>query len=132
MRTKKSLKNVTIAMVNNILNILISLIAQKFFLEYLGESYLGLNGIFSNVLSVLAVAELGIGTAIVYKMYKPLDEKNEKSIAKLMNYYKRCYSIIIGVMIVIIILIMPFLKTIIGDSSNIKENMIKKNKISRN
>ena len=123
MRTKKTFRNVIISVINNILNIIVSLFVQKIFLNTLGESYLGLNGIFSNVLSILAVAELGIGTAIIYKMYKPIDEKDEESISKLMNFYKRCYTIIIAVMTLIILLIIPFLKTILGDISQIKENV---------
>lgn len=123
MRTKKSFRNVTISVINNILNIIISLFAQKVFLNTLGEAYLGLNGVFSNVLSILAVAELGIGTAIIYKMYKPIDENDEKSISKLMNFYKKCYTIIIAIMTIIIVLIVPFLEIILGDISQIHENV---------
>ncbi len=123
MRTKKSARNVIVSTFNSILNIIISLFVQKIFLRILGESYLGLNGVFSNMLSILAVAELGIGTAIVYKMYRPIEEKNEKQIAKLMNFYRRCYHIIISVMILIILIILPFLRYIIGDTSDIKENI---------
>ena len=123
MRTKKSFRNITISMINSIINIIISLIAQKVFLNTLGESYLGLNGIFSNVLSILAVAELGIGTAIIYKMYKPIEESNKKYLSQLMNFYKKCYTIIIAVMVAIIFLILPFLKGILGDISVIKENV---------
>lgn len=123
MRTKKSFRNITISMINSIINIIISLVAQKIFLNTLGESYLGLNGIFSNVLSILAVAELGIGTAIIYKMYKPIEESNKKYLSQLMNFYKKCYTIIIAVMVAIIFLILPFLKGILGDVSAIKENV---------
>ncbi len=123
MRTKKSLKNITIALINNIINIIISLIAQKVFLFSLGEKYLGLNGIFVNILSLLSVAELGIGTAIIYKLYKPVEENNQNEIKKLMNFYKKCYSIIIIIMAIIIILIMPFLKTIIGSLDGINDNL---------
>lgn len=123
MRSKKSMKNIVVAMANNIINIIISLFAQKVFLSTLGEKYLGLNGIFVNVLSLLAIAELGIGTAIIFKLYKPVEDNNQEEIKKLMKFYKKCYSIIISVMAIIVIAIMPFLKTLIGSLDGITENV---------
>ena len=123
MRTKKSFRNILVAFINNILNIILGIVVQKVFLSVLGEEYLGLNGVFSNVLSLLAVAELGIGTAIIFKMYKPIHEKNYQELRKLMLYYKKCYIKILIVMTTIVLAIIPFLHLILGNTSNIRENI---------
>lgn len=123
MRMQKSIKNVTTSIINNILNILIGLIAQAIFLKTLGEEYLGLNGILNNTLSILAVAELGLGSAIIYKLYEPVVSKNYDKIRALMNFYKKCYYKIILIMLIIILGLAPFLPIIVGNLNNVKENL---------
>ena len=79
-----------------------------------------MNGLFTNVLTMLSLAEMGVGTAIVYNMYKPIANNDYKQISKLMNLYKRAYSIIgciVGILGVCLIPILPF---IIKDNSDIK------------
>ena len=123
MRMQKSIKNVATSIINNILNILIGLIAQGIFLKTLGEEYLGLNGILNNTLSILAVAELGLGSAIIYKLYEPVVSKNYDKIRALMNFYKKCYYKIILIMLIIILGLAPFLPIIVGNLNNVKENL---------
>ncbi len=123
MRVEKSVKNVGVSVVSNILNIIINLVAQAIFLKYLGEEYLGLNGLFTNILSILAIAELGIGTAIIYNLYKPIQEQNQKEIRKLIKFYKKSYKIIILVMVVITMVIAPFIPKIAGNVDGISENL---------
>lgn len=123
MRMQKSVKNIFISIISNVLNILIGLIAQAIFLKTLGEEYLGLNGILSNTLSILAIAELGLSSAIIYKLYKPVAEKDYKQIIALMQFYKKTYYKIILTMIIIIFAIAPFLPKIVGNLSEVKENL---------
>lgn len=117
MRTKNSLKNVFSSIFSNILNIVFGLIAQMIFIKELGSEYLGLNGLFNNIISMLGIAELGIGSAIVYNLYKPIAENNEKLIVQLMSFYKKCYHTIFLVVLTLGLALFPLLKYIIDFSS---------------
>lgn len=122
MRKTNSIKNAIIAVIMNIVIILIGFVAQKIFVVSLGDEYLGINGLFNNILSILAVVELGFGNAIIYHLYKPVAENNEKEITILMQYYKKTYRIIASIIFILGILIMPFLNYIVGDIS-INDNL---------
>ena len=114
MRVKNSIKNTTAAIVSNILTILIGLVAQAVFIKILGTEYLGINGLFTNIISMLGIVELGIGSAIVYNLYKPIANKDYETIKSLMNFYKKAYHIIALVVFIIGISIIPFLGYFIG------------------
>ena len=75
-RKKNSIKNVIGSMFSNIITIIIGLVAQAIFIKILGSEYLGLNGLFSNIITMLGIVELGIGNAIIYNLYKPIAENN--------------------------------------------------------
>lgn len=109
MKTQKSIKNSIWAMISNIFSVVIGLVAQSIFLRILDVEYLGLNGLFSNIISMLAIVELGIGSAIIYNLYKPLSENNTDLVKSLMNFYKKSYHIIGLIVFGIGIVIMPFL-----------------------
>lgn len=93
----------------NALNIIISFFAQKIFVNILNIEYLGLNGLFSNIISMLGIFELGIGSAIIFNLYKPLAKKDKKAISALMNFYKKAYRIIGITVLTIGLLLLPFL-----------------------
>lgn len=122
MRKINSIKNAIIAVLMNVITILIGFIAQKVFVVSLGKEYLGLNGLFNNILSILAVVELGFGNAIIYHLYRPISENNQKEITILMQFYKKTYRIIAGIIFVLGLIVMPFLKYIVGEI-NIKNNL---------
>ena len=71
--------------------IVIGFILRTVFIKILGDEYLGLNGLFSNILTMLSLAELGIGTAIVFSLYKPIAEKDQEQMIALMNFYRKFY-----------------------------------------
>lgn len=116
MRVKNSIKNTIAAMSSNILTIIIGLIAQAVFIRILGTEYLGINGLFTNIISMLGIVELGIGSAIVYNLYKPIANKDYETIKSLMNFYKKAYHIIALVVFIIGISIIPFLSYFIGET----------------
>ena len=70
---------------------LLHFISRKFFIQYIGVEYLGINGLFSNVLTLLSMADLGLGTAMNVNLYKPIAEKDSKKLAALLNYYRQLY-----------------------------------------
>jgi O-antigen/teichoic acid export membrane protein len=118
-RTSNSIRNSVIAMFSQLLSIILSFITRTIFIKTLGANYLGVNGLFTGILSMLTLAEMGFGTAIVYEMYKPLAKKDEKIVSALMNMYANVYQII-GVVIGLIgILIIPFLNYLIKGNPNI-------------
>ena len=116
MRIKNSIKNTIAAMSSNILTIIIGLIAQAVFIRILGTEYLGINGLFTNIISMLGIVELGIGSAIVYNLYKPIANRDKETIKSLMNFYKKAYHIIALVVFIIGISIIPFLSYFIGET----------------
>lgn len=122
-RTEYSFLNVLTGIGGYLINTIIGFICRMVFTRTLSADYLGVNGLFTNILSMLSLAELGIGSAIVYALYKPLAENNQKKIAALVHFYRKAYMII-GIVVAIVGLTMfPFLDFIIQDPPNINENL---------
>ncbi len=122
-RTIKSIRNAIFNILGLIFTIVSGFIVRTVFIRTLSAEYLGVNGLFTNILSLLSLAELGIGNAIVFKLYKPLANDNKQKIRELMNFYKRAYTVI-GISVVIIgLLILPFLKYLIKSPPLISENL---------
>ena len=117
MRKQNSIKNIIGSMLSNILTIIIGLIAQAVFIKILGSEYLGLNGLFSNIITMLGIVELGVGNAIIYNLYKPIAENNIGKIKSLMNFYKKSYRLIACIVAIIGIIIIPFLPFFIEEVS---------------
>lgn len=118
-RTDNSIKNIKYAIVGQGFGLIISFISRMIFVRTLGAEYLGLNGLFLNILSILSLAELGVGEAIVYSMYKPLAIKNESKLQALMSLYKKAY-VSIGIIIAIVgATLTPFLDFFIKDIPDI-------------
>ena len=114
MKTKSSIKNSITAMIANIVSIAVGLVAQAIFIKILGKEYLGINGLFTNIISMLAIVELGIGNAIIYNLYKPLVNKDYKTINSLMLFYRKAYHIIAIIVFVIGVSLIPFLGLFVG------------------
>ena len=113
-RTKKSIKNIFFGLTFRISSIIFQFIIKTAIIWTLGAEYLGLNSLFNSILVMLSLSELGIGSALVYNMYKPITEKDDKKVCALLNTYKICYRIIGIVILIIGILILPFLKYFIN------------------
>lgn len=122
-RTFNSIRNILTGFLGQFIFILAGFINRSVFIHCLSSEYLGVNGLFTNILSMLSLADLGIGTAIVYALYKPLAEKNETEIAKLMNFYKKAYTSIGVIIFILGIGLLPFLNGLIGEAPNIKESI---------
>lgn len=118
-RLKNTMYNSTISIGGYIVTTILNYIVRMFFVNYLSVEYLGVNGLFTNIIQILSFAELGIGTALTFAMYKPLAENDEKKLSIIMNLFKKTYFIIGSVIFISGMLLMPFLKYIIVDSPNI-------------
>lgn len=117
MRTSNSVKNSITSMISYVIAIVIGLVAQALFIKILGEEYLGLNGLFSNILTMLSIFDLGIGSAIVYNLYKPISQNKIEKIKSLMLFYKRAYNLIALIIFFGGLMVIPFLDKIVGKIS---------------
>ena len=123
MKTKKSIKNVITSLITNFINIFIRMISQTLFISIMGAEFLGINGVFSNVVSMLSIVELGIGSAIIYNLYKPMKENNSEMIKSLSRFYRNAYILISIIIIVLGLLLIPFLDYIVTGLT-VKVNII--------
>ncbi|NJP41554.1 sugar translocase [Oscillospiraceae bacterium HV4-5-C5C] len=120
-RTTKSIRNTFVALVEQGIYTVMSFLCRTVFIYSLGKVYLGFSGLFSDILTLLSLAELGVGTAILYSMYKPTAEGDHKRVAALLNLYKKVYNSI-GIIITVVGLVLtPFLKYLISDIPDMPE-----------
>lgn len=112
-RIHNSLRNFVVALAQQTVTLILGFVSRWLFIHVLGASYLGINGLFSNILTVLSMADLGFGSAIVYSMYKPLAEHDEDKLAALIYFYKKVYNLIALVISVIGLTLLPFLKYLV-------------------
>lgn len=122
-RTKNTFLNSLAGIAVKIITILTAFVTRTVFIKTLGIQYAGVSGVFTDVLTVLSFAEMGIGSAIVYALYKPIAENDERQISKLMNAYKKIYSIIAFVILGLGLALIPFLGYIIRDVPDIVEDI---------
>ena len=87
-RTKNATKNIVFGILLKLYQIIIPFLMRTVMIYFLGVGYLGLNSLFTSVLQVLSLAELGIGSAIVFSIYKPIAEDDSTTICALMRLYK--------------------------------------------
>ncbi len=120
-RTQNSFFNVITGMGSSLLLVLLNFITRSVFINTLGVSYQGLEGIFSNILSMLSLTELGFGTAISFKLYKPIEEDDRPRMRALLNLYRQVYFIIGCVIAVIGLALIPFLPVLIKDYGRLDE-----------
>ena len=122
-RVNKFSRNAIFVLLAYIFRMICSFIVRTIFIKTLSSEYLGLNGLFTNILSILSLAELGIGNAISFSLYKPLKENDTKKVSEYMNYFKRTYRILALLILILGISIMPFLSYIFGESYKVSDNL---------
>ena len=109
MRTSFFLKNFTSRIVIYIATTLLAFVTRTVFIYCLGEEYLGINGLFVSILTVLNLAELGVGTSIVFAMYRPVAENDTEKIKTLMDFYRRSYRTVGAVFLAVGLALIPAL-----------------------
>lgn len=122
-RTEYSILNILTGVGGYFLNTVLGFICRMVFVRCLSAEYLGVNGLFTNILAMLSLAELGVGNAIVFALYKPLAENDEEKIASLMKLYSKAYQIIGTLIAVIGLALMPFIDLVIHEQPNISESI---------
>lgn len=115
-RTKNASRNIFFGILLRTYQIVIPFLMRTAMIYLMGVQYLGLNSLFTSILQVLNLAELGVGSAMVYSMYKPIAEDDEVTICVLMKLYRTYYNLIGGIIAVVGIAITPFIPRLIkGD-----------------
>lgn len=110
-RVHRSVMNIKVGMLFYVLSLFFAFFSRRIFLDCLGAEFIGLTGMLMNIMSFLSVAELGIGTSIIYFLYKPLQEDNHEKINEIMSmlaYLYRCIGFVIGAIGVVVSCFFPW------------------------
>lgn len=118
-RTEHSARNTTVAMFARGFAILMGFAGRVVFTHTLSEDYVGINGLFLDILSVLALSELGVGTAITYALYRPIAEKDIEKQKSLMGMYRRFYQLVAVIVLIGGLCVIPFMDVIIRDQPDV-------------
>ena len=122
-RTTNSVLTMAASGLRQVLTLVFTFLSRTVFIKTLGAEYLGLNGLFSNVLSILALSELGIGSAISFYLYSPIANRDYDRIKSLMQFYKKSYRAV-GVSIVVLgTILMPFLPYLVNFNQDVPVNL---------
>lgn len=115
-KTKNARRNILFGSLNKVITMFLPFVVRSVIIYALSAQYLGLNSLFSSILQVLNLTELGFSSAMVYSMYKPIAENDDETICALLNFYRKIYFIIGCVVLSLGLLLLPFLdKLISGD-----------------
>lgn len=120
-RSQKALKNVGTGLINKIVLMGLAFASRTIFIRLLGAEYNGVNSLYSNILSVLSLAELGLGNVLMYYLYSALQKNDYDEIISLVNEFKKIYYWIIAAVLVIGIALIPFLGAIVNSDLNYSE-----------
>lgn len=122
-RIINSIKNVGVGTLLQLLALFLSFITRSIFVKLLGIEYLSVDGLFSNILTILNFTELGIGSAIIFSLYKPIAERDYSKIGALMNLFRTAYRYIAVTISVLGVLVIPLLDVIITDVPDVKDSI---------
>jgi len=114
-RVENSSKNFITGLMNQFLILVFRFVTRTVFIKCLGEEFLGINGLFSNILSLLSLADLGIGTALIYSLYKPIADNDKERQNVIIHYLKRVYFVIGLVILSFSLILLPFIKFVINE-----------------
>ena len=121
MRRKNALRNMLFGVMLKVYQIIVPFFLRTALIYFMGMEYVGLNSLFTSILQVLNLAELGVGSAMIFSIYKPLAENNTEKICALTALYRKYYRIIGGIIGVSGILLTPFVPFFVN--GNIRESL---------
>lgn len=112
-RKRNAVKSGMIGLLSQSISLILQIISRKFFIQFIGEEILGLNGTFASVLSTISLAELGFQNAVAYHLYRPLAENDREKINAIVNVYKTVYRALGIFFCAVSVLMLPFLKYVL-------------------
>ena len=113
-RSENTARNIGVGAVRQVLTLLLAFAVRTVFVRRLGADYTGVNGLYSNILAMLSLAELGVGNVLVYSLYAPLHRGDTGEIQHLLGYYRRIYRLIALAVALLGAAVIPFLPLIIS------------------
>lgn len=119
MRTRNSILNISSGLISQILTITLNFVVRTIFIQELGATYLGINGLFTNILTLFSLAELGFGQAIIFALYKPIAQQDEAKICSLIALFKHVYLWMFGIVLSMGLLLLPFIEFFITKGTQI-------------
>lgn len=119
-RTEYSVRNTMVSIVSRVAAIVMGYLLRVVFTHTLSESYVGLNGLFIDIISVLSLSEMGIGTAITYALYRPVAEGDIEKQKSLMLLIRRFYWVVVAVVAVLGCGLIPFMRLLIRDYQDVE------------
>ena len=122
-RTKNAVRNIIWGFIEKVIAILLPFATRTVLIKVLGAEYLGLNSLFTSILQVLSISELGVSSAIVFSMYKPIAEDDNNLICAFLNLYRKIYLAIGTIILVVGIGIIPFLPHFIAGNTSVDVNI---------
>lgn len=123
MDKKRGLANVAVSMIFKVVILIVTVLARRYMIRYIGNDVNGLNSLYISLLDFLSVAELGVGSAITFCMYKPIVEGDNKKVSALYHLFTKLYLIIGGIILVCGCILMPFLKILAKDYQTVDVNL---------
>ena len=118
-RTNAVIKNSLWGVISKVVNMILGFVSRTIFIYYLGVTYLGINGLYTEILAMLSLTELGFGTALIVAMYKPVAENDRDVILRLLDFYKKAYRTIAITIAGVGLLLLPFLQYIVKGADSI-------------
>ena len=116
-RTTNATRNIIFGTIQRIYSLAVPFLMRTLMIYFMGVQYLGLSSLFSSILQVLNLAELGVGSAMVFSMYRAIAEDDTQKICALMRIYKIYYRVIGGVIAICGCVLLPFIPNFIADES---------------
>ena len=120
-------KNVTINLMTSAgtyaVSTVLAFVYRTFFIRELGAVYLGVQGLFTSILSLLSLVELGVGSALTFSMYEPLAKNDQVKTKQLLRFYEKAYRIIAIIVLGIGACFLPFLDFFVKERPNISESL---------
>ena len=123
-RTENVTKNLAFGVISKVFLLGATFLVRTLFIRILGAEYTGVSSLYSNILSLLNLAELGFGSVLTYELYKPLKNNDEETVAALVLLIKKIYTAIIAVILSVGLLLIPFLKYIVKSDLNQQDLLI--------
>lgn len=116
-RKKSVIKTALTGIIFNVISILLGFITQKVFIARLGIEYSGINSLFNSIIGILTMADIGVSSAVILNLYKPLANNDTKKVSALMNFYHKGCLLIGSIILIGCLLITPFIPNIVGKTS---------------
>ena len=112
-RTENAARNTVVGLLSKLITLGLNFASRTVFIYLLGTTLLGVNSLYTEILSMLSFAELGFGTALRFAMYKPIADRNDNKLAQILAFYKKVYLYIVAVILLAGLALIPFLPVIV-------------------